>query len=879
MQAKARPRSGKIIGLSILGLLALGCLVLAYRLVPFGRRDAGAASIGRRANGDFAYAVPLDPRSPWPKFRANELQSGRSPVLPLVHPGLKTWVFPTGKGIFSSPVIGADGSVYIGSADQRFYALDASGKELWSVLTGGIIDSSALLDDRGRVIVAGGDGLLYCLERSSGRILWKARADSPEEAARKYAVPVHNVGWFEGNVALLPDGTILAPNDNQLLYAFDREGGAFRRVYKGNEMIWSLPAIDTRRGRLYFATQNLALKTVFAYDLAGEKPLWTNGGLGSVAASPLLSSDRPGALLLAGGFDGYLRAYQASSGKQLWSFAARDHIYASPAQLSDGSIVQPSADGSVYCVDASSGRRLWSFDTGEAIRSSPAVDGADQVYFGGGDGRLYCLNRDGSLRWSYLCIEGERNDLNSSPALGPEGVVIGGEDGGVFFVPYDYPLTEAGKRDPRASTAPRPALGRGKASLVYTTSFGSLEAAPPARIEANERLTFTLVARQGASVQAARLESKGLAATARDSGGRSIQLDLRLSADGRFITILPVGYWAPAAGDSIALSIEGYYRTGLARLGLKAFGGRRAGRIVESLSFAVAPRGGGALPYAVPAAPGERAGAFALSRYSAPNPTMLPSWNQIGFDSLHYVAGIVEGRGSKALVWVVAGRLDPATGATLVDPGLAARFPLELGYDGGLLTLSNQRGFKINFVGSWDMPFGYYRVAAKADQATGAIVGQASLDAVALCDQIPFYGFGLKLLGLSDWSTGQMTVAGGLKLETLGSGPRTAPPGAGSASFALEKSEAKGKTGGLLSVSVSGASLKKTEHNFSLLLVDSATGEALPLYYTGRTSVQADGRDVVDKVSVAWSEDYRGRSIRAYYLVDAYPVAVGKLEL
>ena len=75
------------------------------------------------------------------------------------------------------------------------------------------------------------------------------------------------------------------------------------------------------------------------------------------------------------------------------------------------------------------------------------MDGSDISYFGGGDGRLYGVNPDGTLRWSYQLITDDRNDLNSSPALGFDGIYIAGESGEMFFVPYDYPLSASGKTD------------------------------------------------------------------------------------------------------------------------------------------------------------------------------------------------------------------------------------------------------------------------------------------------------------------------------------------------------------------------------------------------------------------------------------------------
>src|SRR5687768_7670683 len=106
---------------------------------------------------------PLAAGSPWPKFRHDLRQTGRSELPPRVTDD-RPWVFHTGKGIFSSAVIGADGTIYIGSADRTFYAIGADGALRWSRPTGEIIDSSALLDDRGRVYVGSGDGHLYAFD-------------------------------------------------------------------------------------------------------------------------------------------------------------------------------------------------------------------------------------------------------------------------------------------------------------------------------------------------------------------------------------------------------------------------------------------------------------------------------------------------------------------------------------------------------------------------------------------------------------------------------------------------------------------------------------------------------------------------------------------
>lgn len=828
--------------------------------VPFGCYDMKPRKTAPAGSGTFSYGVPLDPESPWPKFRANELQNGRSPVEPRTGGGAP-WEFRTKKGIFSSPVVDGDGTAYIGSADQRFYAIRKDGSLAWSIQTGEIIDSAALLDDRGRVYFGSGDAFVYCADRKTGAVLWKSKAHSVKEVQELFGLKTYNVNWFEGNIGMLKDGTLLAPNDNYLVYTLNRDTGKRITQYAANEMIWSLPAVNTSTGLIYFGTCFMAVKNVFCYDTATGKLKWTAGGLGTNAASPLLTSDREKGALVIGGFDGFLRAYAQDSGKELWKFGARDHIYASAAQLSDGTIIVPSADGSIYAVDPETGKRKWAFDTLEPIRSSPAVDAKDQVYVGSGEGRLFCVNPDGTLRWAYRCIMDDRNDLNASPALGKDGVYIAGENGGVFFVPYDYPLTPAGKVDPRCTLGPKEDLPDEGVFMIYTAPFGGLLKETPKTINANEPVTLSLFVREKGDTVLSAIDRDSLKVSVSGNPGMAVNV----AANRRFVTLSPKETWTGPEGGALRIVLKGTYTVKMSRFGLKFFGGSRGGEFNIAYHFTVPARPGGPMPYRVPRADGEPSSCFELSRLAAPNPSMLPSWNQIGFDSLHYLAGAVEGSGNRAVFWVIGGRLDGATGRTVVNPELEARYPLILDYDGGLVTFSNYDGFKINFIGSWDMPFGLYRIAAAP--AGGAAGGRAAFNAVALCDEIEFYGKGLKLMGMSEFDTGRMAVYGGMNLGPWGNGVATMPAGAGRVTFTAGETSA--------SAVIAGGTLRKGDHVYSLLLVDDASGKPLPLYYTKRTVVEAGGGGAVTRVTVSYDRgEVRGK-VRAYYLVDTYPAARG----
>ena len=44
--------------------------------------------------------------------------------------GAKLWEFETGNDVYSSPAIGSDGTVYVGSADNKLYAIKTDSKGL-----------------------------------------------------------------------------------------------------------------------------------------------------------------------------------------------------------------------------------------------------------------------------------------------------------------------------------------------------------------------------------------------------------------------------------------------------------------------------------------------------------------------------------------------------------------------------------------------------------------------------------------------------------------------------------------------------------------------------------------------------------------------------
>lgn len=800
-------------------------------------------------------SAPLAPGSPWPKFRCDAQQDG----LATVHPraGGKLWSLRTGRGIFSSPVVAADGTIYIGSADRTFYALDPAGAVRWKLATGEIIDSAALLDDRGRVYFGSGDGQLRALDAATGAPLWSFTADDP---ARNKAF----IRWFEGNVAIGPEGHLYAPNDNFFVYALDRDSGQPLWHFKMGDQTWSLPAVDRTTGELFVGNNNVVSlygDNVYAIRADGSQD-WSSLSLGSVAASPLLTDKA----VYVGSFDGYLRAYDRVTGNALWSFATRDHLYASPALLPDGTIVQPSADGTVYALAPDSGALRWAYDTSEPIRSSPAVDADGHIYVGTGTGQLLVLEPDGKRRFALQLIDGDRNDLNSSPALGQQAVYLGGESGEFFSVPYDYCLAGPGVGDGRCRTGDATPLADG-AALLSTSSFGGSEAA--AQIEANQPLAFSLQVRQGGLAQIPFLDPAHVSVTVQPPA----EVITEVSGDGKFLTVTPTSGWTAGADGRVAIGVSAGYLVDTQRVGLKIKGGRPGGTASIALSPAIHPPVAAPLSPRAPEQAGDPTTAWELSRLAVPLPTLLPSYDQIGFDSLHYLIGMVELSGGKGVAWMVGATL-AADGTTVIDPATRSLLPLEVSLDRGRMTLANRAGLVVE-INNVSIPFRSFRIAAALGDGSGSAV--AHISGSTLCAGIPLYGGFLQLLGLCNTTTDLMTIFGAADLA-LYRGPSAAA--IAGASLGTVTWSASGKQ---VRATVAGSALLLAEHSVAILLVDPATGKPVTLDYGPATTRTADAQGHPASVTLPLLAMGQAAtvpaSVRAYLMVDAYPAARATLSL
>ncbi|MEO0080809.1 MAG: PQQ-binding-like beta-propeller repeat protein [candidate division WOR-3 bacterium] len=124
-------------------------------------------------------------------------------------------------------------------------------------------------------------------------------------------------------------------------------------------------------------------------------------------------------------------------GNILWGVLFGDEVVSSPA-LTDAlnsrgqtrkAVVIGVTNGSLYAYDAYQGELLYeSFVTGnEPYLSSPAVGSDGTVYIGNGNGKIFAYDRSGSLKWGFPdTISGD--DMYASPLVDGNTIYVGGED-------------------------------------------------------------------------------------------------------------------------------------------------------------------------------------------------------------------------------------------------------------------------------------------------------------------------------------------------------------------------------------------------------------------------------------------------------------------
>jgi len=329
---------------------------------------------------------------------------------------LRRWRFQLVTGdqpySYSSPAIGPDGNIYVGSYDSAVYAVYPDGTLKWRYLTQGLVRSSPAVGADGTVYV-GTAGGMSALD-SSGVFKWHPPMD----------------GSVRCSPAIGADGTVYAGTTEDFLYAVNPDGTLKWGFLTGGN-VYSSPAVAAD-GTVYFGSND---DNIYALDSGGTLKWRYDVGANVNYASPAIGAD--GTIYCGADNNSQGESFYALNpdGTLKWAFATDADVRSSPAISADGTIYFGSSDDFFYALNPD-GTQKWRYQTGGDISySSPAIGSDGTIYVGSQDNYLYALNPDATLKWRYETD----GDIRTAPTIGP--------DGTVYFACHDgylYALKGAG---------------------------------------------------------------------------------------------------------------------------------------------------------------------------------------------------------------------------------------------------------------------------------------------------------------------------------------------------------------------------------------------------------------------------------------------------
>jgi len=301
---------------------------------------------------------------PWPSFHGDTRNTGVSGYDTRHIDGTIKWRFKTGDGIESSPSIGVDGTVYIGSHDGYFYAINPDGTEKWRFFAG-----PPNYDERWDVS--------------------KSMMASP---------------------AIASNGTIYIYSSANYLFAINPDGTEKWRFYvKWSNDFWSSPVIG-HDGTIYIGSARSQEDPDYDGGLHAinpdgtEKWLFFNDcGVTSTAAVNTEGTIYFGGNVLNPEGEGNIGKLYALNpdGSKKWEFTFENWMESSPSIGPDGTIYTGTGrEAIIYAVNPD-GTRKWYFQAEVGVSASPAIGQNGTIYIGAWDCYFYALDQNGKEKWRY----------------------------------------------------------------------------------------------------------------------------------------------------------------------------------------------------------------------------------------------------------------------------------------------------------------------------------------------------------------------------------------------------------------------------------------------------------------------------------------------
>ena len=337
----------------------------------------------------------LQKGAPWPMFNGGPTHQGRSTAIGPQTAKLK-WKLAGVTGSWSaSPMVAADGTIYIGGAGMK--AITPAGVVKWTAPTKSSKESTPAIGANGTVYIGSNLGTVSAIS-PAGKKTWTLGAF----ASRNYvSAPAINAA-----------GTVFLGSYDGYVNAVSPGGKLQWKFLTGTDAT-SSPAIGVD-GTIYVGGSDHYL---YALDGAGKEK-WKVDLNAWIGLGPSVGVD--GAVYI--GVDKTLFAVDPA-GKIKWTFAAQ--LSTSVSHRHNGGLVFGASDG-LYSIDAK-GKQVWKFPVTGISLSSPLLDAKGTAYFGSMNGYLYAIDSSGKEKWKY-----QVGQIRSSVAMAADGTLYVGAAGTLY---------------------------------------------------------------------------------------------------------------------------------------------------------------------------------------------------------------------------------------------------------------------------------------------------------------------------------------------------------------------------------------------------------------------------------------------------------------
>ena len=332
--------------------------------------------------------------------------------------GQVSWMRSLGSTVTSGPVVGSDGSIVVATNAGVLYALDpVTGSVRWKFDGGGALgtsdlSTSAAVLSGGTVVWPGPGSKLFALD-SSGKQLWSigfaATLLSPVIASPS-KVYVEDV---DGNLSAVQ----VTPTSGKVLWTVALGGSA------GSS--FGSPAIGTN-GTIYTTVGHDAVAIVDAGDHG--QVLWRYSVSAAIEVSPAVGPD---GTVVVGTNDRYQYGL-SPKGQLLWKVQRQRETYSSTAVTADGLAYYGDNAGNVYVTNATKGVPVVRYSgMGGQIWSTPVIDSGHDAYFGTQLGHIFGYRYDGTRLFDINA----HGPIDSYPALTADGtLIVGTEKGSIYAI-------------------------------------------------------------------------------------------------------------------------------------------------------------------------------------------------------------------------------------------------------------------------------------------------------------------------------------------------------------------------------------------------------------------------------------------------------------